>query len=84
MITERHPTEYSPEEVLIEQVPEEHVVPMLNGEQVNDHIEEYDHTDNVVEYDGTNTLIHDSFNVRMDDDDDKIMKILMTLMMFTI
>ena len=25
---------------------------------------------NVVEDDGTNTLIHDSFNVRMDDDDD--------------
>ena len=43
---------------------------MLNGEQVNNPIEEYDHTDNVVEDDGTNTLIHDSFNVRMDDDDD--------------
>ena len=37
---------------------------MFNGEQVNDH------TDNVVEDDGTNTLIHDSFNVIMDDDDD--------------
>ena len=37
---------------------------MFNGEQVNDHI------DNVVEDDGTNTLIHDSFNVRMDRDDD--------------
>ena len=36
---------------------------MFNGEQVNDH------TDNVIEDDGTNTLIHDSFNVRMDDDD---------------
>ena len=36
---------------------------------MNDHIEQYDHTDNVVEDDGTNTLIHDSFNVRMDDDD---------------
>ena len=44
---------------------------MNNGEQVNDHIEEDDHTDNIVEYDGTNTLIHDSFNVRMDDDDDE-------------
>ena len=43
---------------------------MLNGEQMNDHIEENDHTDNVVENDGTNTLIHDSFNVIMDDDDD--------------
>ena len=43
---------------------------MFNGEQVNDHIEQYDDTDNVVEDDGTNTLIHDSFNVRMDDDDD--------------
>ena len=41
---------------------------MFNGEQVNDHIEQDDHTDNVVEDDGTNTLIHDSFNVRMDDD----------------
>ena len=26
---------------------------------------------NIVEDDGTNTLIHDSFNVRMDDDDDE-------------
>ena len=43
---------------------------MFNGEQVNDHIKKYDHTDNVVEDDGTNTLIHDSFNVRMVDDDD--------------
>ena len=43
---------------------------MNNGEQVNDHIEEDDHTDNIVEYDGTNTLIHDTFNVTMDDDDD--------------
>ena len=40
-----------------------------NGEQVNDRIEEDDHTDNIVEDGGTNTLIHDSFNVRMDDDD---------------
>ena len=37
---------------------------MFNGEQVNDHI------DNVVEDDGTHTLIHDWFNVRMNDDDD--------------
>ena len=41
---------------------------MLNGEQVNVHIEEDDHNGNVVEDDGKNTLIHDSFNVRMDDD----------------
>ena len=40
---------------------------MFNGEQVNDHIEQDDHTGNVVDDDGTNTLIHDSFNVRMDD-----------------
>ena len=33
---------------------------------MKDHIEEDDHIDNVVEDDGTNQLIHDSFNVRMD------------------
>ena len=55
--------------MLPEQVPEEHGA-MNNGEQVNDHIEEDDHTDNIVEYDGTNTLIHDTFNVIMDDDHD--------------
>ena len=43
---------------------------MLNGEQVNDPIEEDDHIDNVVEDYGTNTLIHDSFNVIMNDYDD--------------
>ena len=43
---------------------------MNNGEQVNYHIEEDDHTNNVVEDDGTNTLIHDLFNVKMDDGDD--------------
>ena len=43
---------------------------MNNGEQVNDHIEEDDHTDTMVEDDDINTLIHDAFNVRMDDDDD--------------
>ena len=43
---------------------------MFSGGQVNDHIEQDDHTDNVVEDDDTNTLIHDSFNVIMDDDDD--------------
>ena len=37
---------------------------------MNDHIEQDDHSNNVIEDDGTNTLIHDSFNVRMDDDDD--------------
>ena len=58
------------EEVLSEQVPEEHGVPMINEEHMNDHIEEDYHTDNVVEDDETNTLIHDSFNVRMDEDDD--------------
>ena len=39
---------------------------MFNGEQVNDHIEQDHHAD---EDDGTNTLIHDSFNVKMDDND---------------
>ena len=58
---------YHPEDVLSEQVPKEHGA-MNNGEQVNDHIEEDDHTANIVEDDGTNTLIHDTFNVRMDDD----------------
>ena len=43
---------------------------MNNGEQVNNHIEEDDYIDNIVEDDGTNTLIHDTFNVRMDDDHD--------------
>ena len=51
----------------------DHGAYMFNGEQVIDHIEEDDHTDNVVEYDGTNTLIHNSFNVRMDDDDDDVL-----------
>ena len=59
---------YHPGEVISEQVPEEHGA-MNNREQVNDHIED-DHADNVVEDDGTNKLIHDSFNVRMDNDDD--------------
>ena len=54
--------------MLSEQVPKKHGA-RNNGEQVNDPIEEDDHTDNVVEDDGTNTLIHDTFNVRMDDDD---------------
>ena len=42
---------------------------MNNGEQVTDHIEKDDHTNNIFENYGTNTLIHDTFNVRMDDDD---------------
>ena len=42
---------------------------MFNGEQVKDHIKQDNHVDDVVEDDGTNTLIHDSFNVRMDGDD---------------
>ena len=62
---------YRPEEVISKQVPnQDHRASMFNGEQVNDHIEKYDHADNAVEDDGTNTLIHDSFNVIMDDDDD--------------
>ena len=52
--------------MLLEQVPEEHGA-MNNGEQVNDHIEEDDHTSNIVKDDGRNTMIHDAFNVRMDD-----------------
>ena len=40
-----------------------------NGEQVNDHIEQDGHTDNIVEDDGTNILVHDTFNVIMDDHD---------------
>ena len=60
---------YHLEDELSKQVLEEHGA-MNNGEQVNDHIEEHDHTDNIVEDDDTNTLIHDKFNVRMDDDDD--------------
>ena len=52
--------------MLSEQVLEGHGA-MNNGEQVNDHIEEDDHTNNMVEHNGTNTLMHDAFNVRMDD-----------------
>ena len=59
----------SSEDMLSEQVLEEHGA-MNNGEQVNDHIEEDDYIDNIVEDDGANTLIHYTFNVRMDDDDD--------------
>ena len=63
------PREYRSENVLAVQALEEHGA--LNIEdQVNDHIEEDDHTNNISEDDGTNTLIHDAFNVRMDDDDD--------------
>ena len=62
---------YRPEKVLSEQVlDQDHGASMFNREQVNDHIEKDDHNDNVIEDDGTNTLIHDSFNIRMDDDDD--------------
>ena len=67
---ETHPTTYRPEEVLSEQVQDrDHGACMFNGEQVNDHIEQDDHVDDVIEDDGTNTLIHDSFKVRMDNDD---------------
>ena len=59
---------YSPDEVLSEQVPKEHGA-MNNGEQFNDHIEGDDHIDSIVEDDDTNTLIHDTFSVRMGDDD---------------
>ena len=56
--------------MLSEQVQDQdHGACMFNGEQVNDHIEQDDHADDVIEDDGTNTLIHNSFNVRMDDDD---------------
>ena len=56
--------------MLSEQVQDQdHGACMFNGEQVNDRIEQDDHADNVIEDDGTNKLIHDSFNVRMDDDD---------------
>ena len=56
--------------MLSEQVQDQdHGACMFNGEQVNDHIEQDDHANNVIEDDGTNTLIHDSFYVRMDDDD---------------
>ena len=61
---------YRPEEVLSKQVLEGHGASMFNVEQVNDHIEQDDQTDNVIEDDGTNTLIRDSFNFIMDDDDD--------------
>ena len=70
IIKEKHPTTiYFLEDVLSEQAPMDHGA-MNNEEQVNDHIEEGDHTDDIVEDDSTNTLIHDIFNVRMDDDDD--------------
>ena len=68
IIKERHPTTYHPDNVLLEQVPEEHGA-MNNWEHVNDHIEEDPHTDNIVDDDGTNILIHDSFNVIMDEND---------------
>jgi hypothetical protein len=43
---------------------------MNTEDQVNDHMEDDDHDDNIFEDDGTNTLIHDSFNVRMDHNND--------------
>ena len=43
---------------------------MNNEEQVNDHIEEDYNFDDIVEDDSANTLIHDTFNLKMDDDDD--------------
>ena len=56
--------------MLSEQVQDQdHGACIFNGEQVNDHIEQDDHDDNVIEDDGTNTLIHYSFNVRINDDD---------------
>ena len=61
---------YCLEEVLSEQVQDQdHGACMFNGEQVNDHIEQDDHADDVIEDDGTNTLIHDSFKVRMYNND---------------
>ena len=52
--------------MLSEQASMEHGA-MNIEEQLNDHIEEDGHTDNTVEHDSTNTLIHDTFNVIMDD-----------------
>ena len=57
---------YHPEDVLSKQAPMEHGA-MNNEEHINDHIEEDDHTDNILEDDSINALIHDTFNVRMDD-----------------
>ena len=54
--------------MLSEQAPMEHGA-MNNEEQVNDHIEKDDNIDNIGEDGSTNTLIHDTFNVRMDDHD---------------
>ena len=56
------------ENVVAEQASEEHGV-VNTKDQVNDHMEDDDHVDNIVEDDDTNTLIHDIFNVRMDNDD---------------
>ena len=51
------------ENLVAEQASKEHGA--MNIEyQVNDHV------DNIFEDDGKNTLIHDTFNVRMDHDDD--------------
>ena len=60
---------YFLEDMLSEQVPQE-CGAMNNEEQINDHIGEDNHTDDIVEYDSMNTLIHDTVNVRMDDDDE--------------
>ena len=68
IIKEIPPTTYHPEYVLSERAPMEHGA-MNNEEQVNDHIEGDDNIHNIVEYGSKNTLIHDTFNVRMDDDD---------------
>jgi hypothetical protein len=56
------------ENVVSEQASEEHGV-VNTEDQVNDHMEDDDHDDNIIEDDGTNTLICETFNVRMDNDD---------------
>ena len=55
--------------MLSERAPMDHGA-MKNEEQVNDHIQEDYYTHDIVEDDSTNTLIHDTLNDRMDDDDD--------------
>ena len=59
------------ENVVVEQLaPEEQYAgPANTGDQVNDDMElDNDDDDNIIEDDCANTLINDTFNVRMDDD----------------
>jgi hypothetical protein len=57
------------ENVVAEQASEEYGAVNIE-DQVNDHMEDNDHADNIFEDDGINTLIHDTFNIRMNHDDD--------------